>query len=131
MLDRRSFFGGALAAALAWLARPARAWARQVAFGLDKAAALRKVGGQALLKLGDRELLFVRDGEASVRAFDPACPHEKCKVTYDDGLKKVVCPCHRSTFELATGKVQSGPSPRGLKAYPAELSGDRVVVTLE
>jgi nitrite reductase/ring-hydroxylating ferredoxin subunit len=135
MLNRRSFFtrlaAAAGGAALAWLALPARAWAKKMAFGLDKAEALKKVGGQALIKLKDKEILFVRDGEASVRAFDPVCPHEKCKVAYDDPSKMVVCPCHKSSFELATGKVLSGPSPKGLTTYPAELSGEKIIVTLE
>ena len=135
MMNRRSFFARLVAAAggaaLAWLALPGKAWAKKMAFGLDKAEALKKVGGQALIKLKDKEILFVRDGEASVRALDPLCPHEKCKVTYDDAAKKVVCPCHKSSFELATGKVLSGPSPKGLTTYPAELSGEKIIVTLE
>jgi thiosulfate dehydrogenase [quinone] large subunit len=48
-------------------------------------------------------------------AFDAVCPHAGCTVGYDQSAGLLVCPCHGSQFNAATGAVESGPAPTGLK----------------
>lgn len=102
---------------------------KKVAFGLDKAEKLKKVGGSAILKLKGQNVLFVRDSEKTVRAFDPTCTHNKCNIGYKPKDQLLRCPCHRSAFSL-DGKVRNGPAERPLTVFPAELNGDRVIVSL-
>ena len=47
-------------------------------------------------------------------AYDAICPHAGCTVGYSAGAKLLVCPCHGSEFEPATGAVIQGPATRGL-----------------
>jgi thiosulfate dehydrogenase [quinone] large subunit len=47
-------------------------------------------------------------------AFDAVCPHAGCTVEYDQSAAVMVCPCHGSQFNAATGAVESGPAPTGL-----------------
>ncbi|MDQ3023713.1 MAG: ubiquinol-cytochrome c reductase iron-sulfur subunit [bacterium] len=44
------------------------------------------------------------------------CTHLKCKIKYDGGEKKFVCPCHKSTFDLS-GKVLKKPAKKPLPEY--------------
>jgi thiosulfate dehydrogenase [quinone] large subunit len=48
-------------------------------------------------------------------AFDAVCPHAGCTVGYDHSAGQIVCPCHGSQFNAATGAVESGPAATGLK----------------
>jgi thiosulfate dehydrogenase [quinone] large subunit len=47
-------------------------------------------------------------------AFDAVCPHAGCTVGYDQAAAVIVCPCHGSQFNAATGAVESGPAATGL-----------------
>lgn len=104
--------------------------AGKLALGLDKAEKLKKVGGSALLKIKDRELLFIRDSEDSIHVLDPVCTHKKCTVEYHAEVKKLICPCHGSTYDLE-GKVLKGPAEKPLKAFEAKLSEDKIIFSLD
>ncbi len=47
-------------------------------------------------------------------AYDAVCPHAGCTVGYSASSKQIVCPCHTSIFDPATGNVISGPALSGL-----------------
>ncbi len=47
-------------------------------------------------------------------AFDAVCPHAGCTVEYDPSAALLVCPCHGSQFNAATGAVEVGPAATGL-----------------
>jgi thiosulfate dehydrogenase (quinone) large subunit len=49
-------------------------------------------------------------------AFDAVCPHAGCTVGYDHSTASLVCPCHGSQFNAATGAVKVGPASTGLKS---------------
>ncbi|HTU74996.1 MAG TPA: Rieske 2Fe-2S domain-containing protein [Trebonia sp.] len=55
-------------------------------------------------------------------AFDAVCPHAGCTVGYDKAAARLVCPCHGSQFNAATGAVEVGPATRGLK--PISIAED-------
>lgn len=103
---------------------------QKVAIPLDDAKDLREVGGSVTLKVGDRQILLVRDSEATVRAFSPACTHRQVKVKYDHKNQRLNCPAHGSRFDLE-GEVLRGPAKDPLETYHAELSGDRVILAFE
>ena len=47
-------------------------------------------------------------------AFDAVCPHAGCTVQYDQSAALIICPCHGSQFNAATGAVEVGPAATGL-----------------
>jgi thiosulfate dehydrogenase (quinone) large subunit len=62
-------------------------------------------------------------------AFNAVCPHAGCTVGYSPGAKLIVCPCHGSEFDPATGAVVSPPASRGLTPiHVAVDSGGELLV---
>ncbi len=57
-------------------------------------------------------------------AFDAVCPHAGCTVGYDQSAGQIVCPCHGSQFNAATGAVESGPAATGLKPLTVSPGGN-------
>jgi len=117
------------AALIAAVPRPLAA-AKKYAFGLDKAAKLKAVGGAALLKIADQKVLFVRYSETTVRAINAICSHRKCIVEYKSGDKQIVCPCHGSKFDL-DGRVITGPAEKPLQTYESTFDGERIVISMD
>ena len=84
------------------------------------------VGGAVLAKTADGAEIVVAQPEAGqVVAFSAICTHMGCSVRPDGGV--LVCPCHNSVFQAATGEVTSGPAEEPLPAVAVRLDGDRVV----
>lgn len=52
--------------------------------------------------------IILRRRKTGLTALDGTCTHQGCLV--DLKQKKLVCPCHGSTFHSATGAVEIGPS---------------------
>lgn len=129
---RRRFLVGSglsLGTLLAWPNVVARAGGGKVAIPLAKLDTLKSVGGSISIKVKDKLLLLVRDGAASVRAFNPICTHRQCVVAYSANDRKIKCPCHGSQFDLE-GRAIHGPASRPLQTYAAELAGEQVIVSL-
>ncbi len=59
--------------------------------------------------------IVIRPSSGTFVAFDAVCPHAGCTVGYDPSAKLIICPCHGSQFNAATGAVEIGPAPTGLK----------------
>lgn len=123
-LSLLSFAAGALVTLPSLVAR-----AKKLAIPLAKVPALDKVGGAVALSLKGRTVLFVRTGDAAVSAVNPTCSHKQCTVEYQPAEQLFQCPCHKSRYAL-DGKVLNGPAPLPLETFPAELAGDKIVVTL-
>lgn len=104
--------------------------AAKLAIPLDRVEKLKEVGGFALLKIREMEILFIRDSEDTVKALNPVCTHKKCTVEYSPEAGMLVCPCHGSTFEL-DGTVTKGPAEQNLATYEAALSEGRIILTVE
>jgi Rieske Fe-S protein len=74
-------------------------------------------------------LTIVTQPEAGTfKAFDATCPHQGCAVSQQEG-GQLVCPCHGSTFALATGDRLSGPAPTGLTPKTITVSGSTFTVS--
>ena len=60
-----------------------------------------------------------------MRAWSAVCTHQGCLVTeVRDGV--IVCPCHASEFDAASGAVLAGPARRPLPEVAVEVRGDDV-----
>lgn len=59
--------------------------------------------------------------EATVRAFQAACPHLGCAVEWRKEMKKFYCPCHNSSFTAAGGIIPPSPAARGLDTLSVEI----------
>jgi cytochrome b6-f complex iron-sulfur subunit len=55
-----------------------------------------------------------------VVAFSAVCTHRGCTVAPQEGILK--CPCHGSTYDIATGDNTGGPAPRPLADLPVTVS---------
>lgn len=58
--------------------------------------------------------------EGKVVAFSAVCTHKGCTVAPQDGILK--CPCHGSTYDIATGDNTGGPAPSPLADLPVTVS---------
>ncbi len=97
-------------------------WAARLAdVGEDKAN---------IVTVGARTLALYRVG-GNVHATDGHCPHEgQC---LDSGYVEhgtVECALHYAVFEIATGRLVSGPTTGPLPVHPARTDGDDVFVYL-
>ncbi len=68
-------------------------------------------------RTGDPSLV-IHPGDGVFVAFDAVCPHAGCTVQYDPSARVIMCPCHGSQFNAATGAVEVGPAPTGLTRIP-------------
>jgi ubiquinol-cytochrome c reductase iron-sulfur subunit len=61
-----------------------------------------------------------------VIAFSLLCTHAGCPVSlYEQGIGRVLCPCHQSAFDLWNGaRPVSGPAARALPALPIAADAD-------
>jgi thiosulfate dehydrogenase [quinone] large subunit len=62
-------------------------------------------------------------------AFDAVCPHAGCTVDFDQSQDILVCPCHGSLFNAATGAVEQGPAATGLQPISVTESSGELFVT--
>ena len=62
------------------------------------------------------------------KAFSAICPHQGCTVNgvSSDGI---TCPCHGSTFDIATGAVTKGPATSALPAKSVSVGADGITLT--
>ncbi|HET6883299.1 MAG TPA: Rieske 2Fe-2S domain-containing protein [Pirellulales bacterium] len=59
-------------------------------------------------------------GSDEVEAFNATCPHAGCFVAFNREHDVYQCPCHDSAFNI-DGKLDYGPSPRGLDQLDADV----------
>mgnify|MGYP000328883426 CR=1 FL=1 len=62
----------------------------------------------------------IRNGE-KVTVFTSVCPHLGCTVNAKSDV--FICACHDSKWDVA-GKMQGGPTPRGLDALEYKVEND-------
>ena len=57
------------------------------------------------------------------------CPHQGCSLSQGEVLveeRQVVCPCHESAFDLATGAVTQPPATKDVVAYQVRRNGNAI-----
>ncbi|MCS7481488.1 Rieske (2Fe-2S) protein [Umezawaea endophytica] len=96
----------------------------------DRLAAVADVpvGGGVLVDTpGGGQLLLTRPEAGTVKAFNPACPHQGTTVN-PPTAGEITCPTHKSGFDPATGAVLTGPAPGGLVEVAVEVVRTDVVL---
>ena len=88
-------------------------------------AADTPVGGSTYYP--DPKVIVSRTAEGGYVAFDAVCPHQGC-ATSERRDDQLVCPCHDSRFDPATGAVLSGPATTGLRTLTVEVDGEELLV---
>lgn len=79
---------------------------------LEELAGLAK-GEAKVVKFEGRSVALYKDNNGALHAVNPACPHVKCSVGWNNTEKSWDCPCHGSRFSY-TGELLTGPSTSDL-----------------
>jgi len=82
------------------------------------------VGGALAVTVDGAPLLVTQPEEGTFAAFSAICTHQGCTVGPGDG--ELLCPCHASRYDLATGAVLGGPAPSPLPEVPVTVDGGEV-----
>ncbi|MFB8229335.1 Rieske (2Fe-2S) protein [Cellulosimicrobium sp. NPDC055967] len=82
------------------------------------------VGGALAVTVAGAPLLVTQPEEGTFAAFSAICTHQGCTVGPGDG--ELLCPCHASRYDLATGAVLGGPAPSPLPEVPVTVDGGEV-----
>lgn len=84
------------------------------------------VGGGVSATDGDgKPVIVTQPTEGTFVAFSAICTHQGCTVAPVDDILR--CPCHFSTYDLATGEVTEGPAPSPLPEIAVRVVDDQVV----
>ncbi|HEX6149816.1 Rieske (2Fe-2S) protein [Nocardioides sp.] len=94
--------------------------------GGRRLAALADVPAGGGLVLSEERVVLVRDEGDEVHAFSATCTHQGCPVSEVTG-GQIICPCHGSVFDAATGEVLAGPAPSPLEPVEVEVDGEDVL----
>jgi Rieske Fe-S protein len=88
-------------------------------------AKLDQVPAGGGLVVESAKVVLVKDAQGAVLGFSAVCPHQGCTVgSVEAGA--IVCPCHGSRFDVATGAAVQGPATTGLAKVPVVVKGDSV-----
>jgi nitrite reductase/ring-hydroxylating ferredoxin subunit len=88
------------------------------------------VGGGKILK--DPQVVITQPTRGTFKAFSSICRHQGCPVGAVT-KNKIICPCHGSEYDAATGQPVQGPNGQpastigALPAVPITVQGDEVV----
>lgn len=81
------------------------------------------VGGGVII--GSAQAVITQPTAGEFKAFSSVCTHQGCTVDeVEDGL--IMCPCHDSEFDIASGAVSSGPANRPLPEIAITVTGDEI-----
>ena len=125
-------FAGALTGLVAGLGvllrGPAPAPAAKAATRPEPIAASADVGaGDAISFTNPADggsALLIRERDGTLSALSAVCTHAGCDVEWHGG--RLICPCHRSTFDPHTGAPRRGPATTPLPVLPVVERGGEV-----
>lgn len=82
------------------------------------------VGGGVIV---NQQYVVTQPASGEFKAFSAICTHQGCVVgAVSDGV--IICPCHNSHFDLASGDPVAGPATEPLPAVAFTTSGDDIVI---
>lgn len=123
--------GGAAAGALALCAcgsgggADSAAGAKGGTLGTPVPTSSIPVGGGKVF--GDARVVVTQPSAGDFKGFSAVCTHAGCIVAMVvNGA--IVCGCHGSEFDIATGAVRQGPATRPLPARTVTVSGSDLTV---
>lgn len=80
---------------------------------LQRIATITEIPRGGGIILNNPPIVLARGGSGAIRAFSAICTHQGCTVSHITN-DVIVCPCHGSSFSLATGRVIRGPATQPL-----------------
>ena len=81
------------------------------------------VGGGTIF--ADAGVVVTQPAPGELKAFSATCTHQGCAVNeVVDGA--ILCPCHSSSFSIATGAPLQGPAVTPLAAVEITVTGDKI-----
>ena len=86
------------------------------------------VPGSVKAFMGGRFYL-ARQEDGGFIAVSLRCTHLGCSVSWDEGRKRFICPCHSSAFDIS-GEVLNPPASRALDYYPVMIENGVVKVDI-
>jgi len=86
-----------------------------------------KPGSVSAFVTGQFYLVCLEDG--GFLALSNRCTHLGCAIPWDKELKKFICPCHASEFDI-TGNVLSSPAPRALDLFEVSIVNKQIQVNI-
>lgn len=76
--------------------------------------------------------IAVRTPTGQILAYSQVCTHLSCAVYYSAPENKLLCPCHRGAFDVASGAPTGGPPTRPLpKVEIQQRGGDLFAISRE
>jgi len=98
---------------------------------MSSAAWLRGGEGSLAVEIEGRDdkVLLFREQGGRILAVSMTCKHLGCDVGYDPARGRIVCPCHGTEY-ANDGAVLKGPAKAPIAAFPVEVVGDDVVVSV-
>ncbi|WP_419993994.1 Rieske (2Fe-2S) protein [Streptomyces boninensis] len=73
-----------------------------------------------------QKVVLVREAGGGLKGFSAVCTHQGCTITNVKG-EELVCPCHGSRFDTASGKPTHGPAQVPLKEVPVKVEGGKII----
>ncbi len=134
-LGRREFlvkaglFAGAAVLTVSWAGQAeAASKFEDVTIAVGPDSPLAKAGGSVVVDSSAGKIIVIRNADAKFAAFSAVCTHKRGLLSYDG--KQLSCPKHGSKFDIADGRVTSGPAETGLKSFPVKNADGSVLVTV-
>ncbi|MEE4144768.1 MAG: Rieske 2Fe-2S domain-containing protein [Halieaceae bacterium] len=73
-----------------------------------------------------------RTGPETAEALHAVCPHAGCQVVFAPESRGFLCPCHKSSFDLAGRIAQpNSPSPRDMDTLEIEIRGREIWIRFQ
>ncbi len=111
------------AASLATAAGSAASKAASAAAAAVKQADVPVGGGKIVDKV-----VITQPTAGTFKAFSAVCTHQGCTVSKVENAQ-IICACHNSVFDAATGAVVSGPAKAALAAKSISVSADGITIS--
>ena len=88
-------------------------------------------GTMRSVEIGDIKILLVRDAD-QVHAYGASCPHAGAPLGEGAICEgRIVCPWHKASFDMRSGRLLEPPALDPLTRYPVLLEEGRVMVSTE
>jgi len=78
----------------------------------------------------EKPVYVVKDAAGQITVLSAVCPHLGCSLPWVEDQNYFICPCHKGTFD-ASGKLISGPPPRGMDSLPVKVEDGTIKVQYE